>query len=89
MNRIQEIRKKNGMTQVQLAKLLGIPQSTMSTYETGRHEPDNEMLKNLADLLAQALIRYWAAPLLKAQGGQFLFSAQCLPGFRSKPLRMW
>ena len=36
------------MTQGELAKQLGIRQNTLSTWETGRYEPDNEMLRKLA-----------------------------------------
>ena len=47
-NRIKMLREKNKMTQSELASALGIRQNTLSTWETGRYEPDNEMLKAIA-----------------------------------------
>lgn len=49
MNQIKSIRLQKGLKQMDVAKALNIPQSTLSTYETGRYEPDTEMLKKLAD----------------------------------------
>lgn len=39
-DRIKEARIKNGMSQKQVAALLGIAVSTYSGYETGKSEPD-------------------------------------------------
>lgn len=49
MNRIREIRQLNGITQTDLAKFLGIAQSTLSFWENGRYEPDFTSIKKLAD----------------------------------------
>lgn len=50
MNRFQDTRKKAGYTQVNAAKLLGISRSTLAMWETGKTQPDNAMLTNLAEL---------------------------------------
>lgn len=48
-NRIRELREEKGLKQVELAGILGVRQNTLSTWETGRYEPDNEMLQKIAD----------------------------------------
>jgi transcriptional regulator with XRE-family HTH domain len=50
MNRIQELRKKSKMRQVELASILGISQSALSYWERGDYEPDNESLMKIADI---------------------------------------
>lgn len=48
-NRIRELRKQNSMTLIDLGKVLGVAESTVSQYETGKREPSNEMLLRLAE----------------------------------------
>lgn len=48
-NRIRELREERGLKQVDLANELGVRQNTLSTWETGRYEPDNEMLRKIAE----------------------------------------
>lgn len=49
-NRISELRKENQVTQVQLAKMLGVSQQTISKYENGSREPDNATLLKLSKM---------------------------------------
>lgn len=42
------IRKANGFTQVELAKVIGIERSTYASYETGRNRPDVGVLDKIA-----------------------------------------
>lgn len=49
MNRIRELRKQKGFTQLQFCQKMNITQSTLSGWETGRWQPDNEALIKLAD----------------------------------------
>lgn len=51
MNRMRELRKGNNLTMKQLGVLVGVSESTISFYETGRHEPDISTLKSIADAL--------------------------------------
>ena len=44
-------RKEKGLTQVEIAKLLGISRATYTGYETGNHDPNPDMLGKLADIL--------------------------------------
>lgn len=48
MNRIRELRLSEGLSQKALAEELGVKQNTLSTWETGRYEPDSDMLKRIA-----------------------------------------
>lgn len=48
--RLKYLRKKNNMTQQQLANLLGVSKSTISGYETGSCKPTIERLIRLADI---------------------------------------
>ena len=48
-NRIRELRKAKGITLKQLGEELGVAESTVSHYETGRRQLDNETLVRLAE----------------------------------------
>lgn len=47
--RIALLRKERNMSQSETAKKLNISTSTLSMYETGNREPNNELLSKLAD----------------------------------------
>ena len=47
--RLQKARKDTGFTQMEVAKELNIPQSTLANYETGNREPSLEILGTLAE----------------------------------------
>lgn len=47
--RIAELRKEKGLSQVALAKELGVDCSTIAKYETGDRLPDIVMLCKIAD----------------------------------------
>lgn len=48
-NRIKEIRQKRGITQAELAKQIGVAQNTLSYWENGKYDVDNDSLKKIAD----------------------------------------
>jgi len=48
MNRIRELRKQMNMTQKELAKHLQVADSTLSYWEMGKYEPDNDALLKLS-----------------------------------------
>lgn len=48
--RIVELRKKQGLTQAELARSIGISRSALSLYEIEKREPDIETLNKLASL---------------------------------------
>lgn len=47
-NRIRELRKQRGLTMKQLGALVGLGESTISQYENGKRQPDNETLLKLS-----------------------------------------
>lgn len=48
MERIRIQRKKIGMTMKELGKAVGVTEAAISHYETGKREPDNEILMSIA-----------------------------------------
>jgi len=63
MNRIRELRKQKKMTQKELAKHLRIADSTLSYWEMGKYEPDNESLRQLSS--------FFHVPIDYILGGDF------------------
>lgn len=49
--RIKEMRNENGLTQQQLASLIGVAQNTISQYENGTANASIEIIVRLADVL--------------------------------------
>ena len=49
MRRLKELRSQRGLRQIDFAKDMGILQSTLSSWENGRYEPDSEMLIKIAN----------------------------------------
>ena len=48
MNRIKELRLEAGILQADLANQLKVRQNTVSTWETGRSEPDLDALREFS-----------------------------------------
>ena len=51
MNNIRTIRKKIGMTQMQLSERLHISRAAVAMWETGKSMPRADMLPQIADVL--------------------------------------
>ncbi len=51
MNKLREIRKSQKLTMKQLGQIVGVSESTISLYETGKHDPDMVTLNRIADAL--------------------------------------
>ena len=64
MNRIRELRKQMNMTQKELANHLQIADSTLSYWEMGKYEPDNDALMKLS--------RFFKVPIDYILGGEFI-----------------
>jgi len=47
--RIRQLRKENNITQEELGKMYGLAKSTVSLYESGRSNPDDEIKQKIAD----------------------------------------
>ena len=48
--RLKELRKKNGYTQVSLAEALGVSKGTVAMWETGKRTPDFDKVNELSVL---------------------------------------
>lgn len=48
MERIRELRKKQKLTMKRLGEAIGVAESTISLYENGKRQPDNETLQKIA-----------------------------------------
>ena len=53
--RIKEARKAKGLTQVEVAQIIGISQNGYSNWETGRNRIDMNSLQKLADLFGVSI----------------------------------
>lgn len=51
MEKLKDIRKAAGLTQIELAEKVGCSQVNIARWETGAHDPSLKMAKALADAL--------------------------------------
>ncbi len=49
MRRIRDLRKEQKITMKSLGEAIGVAESTISLYENGKRQPDNDTLQKLAD----------------------------------------
>ncbi len=47
--RLKELREKRKLSQAELAKVLGVAQSTVGMWECGKNKPEYEMLSKIAN----------------------------------------
>lgn len=47
--RLKELREKKGLSQYQLAPMLGVAQSTVGSWEAGKREPNFETIQRIAN----------------------------------------
>lgn len=62
MNRIGELRSKNGIMQSELASYLGVAPSTLSGYEKEKTQADIETYKKIADYFKVSLDYLFGGP---------------------------
>ena len=53
--RIKQLRKENGMTQVDMAQKLGVTKGTVSTWETNSRMPGFDVLERMCDMFQRSL----------------------------------
>ena len=54
-NRIAMLRKEQGMNQRELGERLGVGQTTVSAWETGKYEPDNDSMNTMAQMFGVSI----------------------------------
>lgn len=69
-NNIREARKARRLTMKQLGELIGAAESSVSQYETGKRQPDNEMLLRIAEALDTTVGYLLGAETEKAPAGE-------------------
>jgi len=67
--RLKEARKRSGLTQTEVAKLLGLKQGTLTNYETAKITPSAEVLGKLAEFYGVSLD--WIFGLVQPQGTSY------------------
>lgn len=50
VDKLRNLRREHKVSQKELAEILGISQQTVASWETGRTEPSNEFLRDIADV---------------------------------------
>lgn len=53
--RLKQLRKEKGLTQIELAQSLGVSSGTVAMWETGKRKPQFETLNKLCDLFDRNL----------------------------------
>ena len=53
--RIKQLRKEKGMTQIDLAKVLGVSSGTIAMWETGKRKPSFDMFDRLTEVFEKRL----------------------------------
>ena len=51
MKKLRMLRKRNGISQADMASMLGIAQNSYSRYENGQRQPSIEMLQKMSEIL--------------------------------------
>jgi putative transcriptional regulator len=55
MNQLKKLRVLNEMTQIQMAKKLGISQALYSLIESGKHKPSKKVMREIEKLFGVSL----------------------------------
>ena len=54
--RLKDLRKEKGMTQIELATALGVSSGTVAMWETGKRKPSFEMFEKLRFVINESII---------------------------------
>jgi len=54
-DRIKQLRKQKGLTQIELAETLGVGVSTVAMWESGKRTPNFKLLNDLSDLFDKTI----------------------------------
>lgn len=61
-NRVREVREAKGLTQAQLAELIGVSRKTVNTVENGVFVPSTVIALKLAQALGQSVEALFSLP---------------------------
>lgn len=60
--KLKNLRKEKRLTQKQLGEMIGVAHNTISSYESGTNEPEQDILFKLADVLQVSINDFFPAP---------------------------
>ena len=60
--KLKKLRKEKRLTQKQLGEMIGVAHNTISSYESGTNEPEQDILFKLADILQVSINDFFPAP---------------------------
>lgn len=77
MNNLRKIRHEKKITMKEVATAIGVAESTISLYETGKHQPDFETLKKLSNYYSVSIdyILNWEIPKIQMSNFEYDMSA--------------
>ena len=87
MNRVKEFRKEKKMSQLELAKSIGVSRQTINMIENNKYNPTLELCINLARALDTDLNALFWEPAMKSQQIWKRFAK--LPSESSNPMVGW
>lgn len=64
---LKQFREEKGMSQTELANLVGLKQTTISQYENGSRKPDLEKAKRLSDALDISLDDFFCLTICRTE----------------------
>ena len=73
-DKIKEIRKSKGITQKALGDMIGVHESTIRAYETGRSKVNNDIVEKIAaalEICPRELIAVWCSHMEKCDNCSF------------------
>lgn len=94
---IKEARMKAGLSQKELAKIIGVAPSTFNGYESGNHDPKSDLLIEIAkacDVTVDFLLGHNAeiakkeAPLYSSEALKVARDYDCLDGHGKRIIRL-
>lgn len=75
---IKKLRQRKDLTQEELGEKLYVTRQAVSNWETGKNQPDIEMLKNLAEVLGVDIKELLYGPASEKEKREKIVTAACL-----------
>ena len=78
--RLKTLREKTGLSQDALAKKIGVAQSTVGMWESGKNKPENAKLEALANLFKVSTDYLLGRDCVESQGSNENKNSPSMPG---------
>ena len=83
--KLRELRKQAGLTMKQLGSAVGVAESTMSLYESGKRQPDFVTMKKFADYFGVSVDYLMDVTVANVEEQYSADEQTLLRGFRALP----